>query len=482
MENKKQSKFEEFYNDDRSIKYSITQHLSMLLEWTKSPSDIINEVLITHLAEIKSQYDSFTISSEDLLLERKDVIIYGEAGSGKTTLVKQLIRKLLNREAPLSAIPLLIRGMEISDGSLVNQLCKIFNISAKENVSSHIPGNLVKVLSENEFVIFIDGLDEIYLYKSGEYDRILNEITDLSKILQNGNIIATSRRYAQIQLETFAKMEILPLTEDQIKQFVNNNTNNNELYYRIKELYPEFLRSPILISQLILIFNRFHTLPTKHVLIYRNFVNTMLEEWDEKRNKTSLDSISFNVDSVYNFLSFFAFTLILNGQHAIDKRVFINTFNESILFDTSYSFKDDTLIELLTSTGIVKETSDNYFSFIHLTILEFFAANYLVKLPKVPPIEIMKRSPNTIALCILLSSNPILYLRILIDEVIKVDWGNEIQEIVISLLFSTYNDSSQKEKTTIEKYFKGVAEIFDKKHWSRLEKELKFSTDETNND
>jgi len=67
--------------------------------------------------------------------------------------------------------------------------------------------------------------------------------------------------------------------------------------------------------------------------------------------------------------------------------------------------------ELETHTGLFIQSGYEQFEFAHKSLQEYLAAEYLVKLPSIPPERrILFKLPNELAIAVTISSNPSDYI------------------------------------------------------------------------
>jgi predicted NACHT family NTPase len=362
----------------------------------------------------------------------RHVAILGQPGAGKTTSMKYLCRSILfdeNFYHELFDYPILLKLRELnsaprksnSKSILVDHLFNTLGLSIENNdkIRHDALYNLkerivVDCLNKIPCLVIIDGFDELVFQK--DRNLVLSELEKLANYIEKSRIVITSRTADYIfKFENVSSYELCPLSEEQIIEFA-------EKWLCEKELANAFLKAvkkspfndttirPLTIAHLCAIYERVGKIPDKPKTIYRKIITLLLEEWDEQRNVKRLSRYgAFEIDRKLEFLSSIAYHLTITTQ--------TTTFNKKDLkiiygkicedFDLEKSQEQNVLREIESHTGLFIESSFETYEFAHKSLQEYLAADYIVKLPKIPIRKnLIERLSNEMAIAISISSNP----------------------------------------------------------------------------
>lgn len=304
-----------------------------------------------------------TFTEKQLLSSPDPVLILGGPGCGKTTTVKRLARRLLTQKNSGSEIdyqfPLVIRLREMKpNASLHLELIKTVGLTnlvkpaetaeSKEKWAKYQKNHgqseptkemedrlaglepetaIQKILNESHLLLLIDGLDEL---DSTHRASIHVELEALARALPNCKVIATCRAgdYNE-HLDGFDILELSPLTSEQISQVATR---------WLKKSAPDFLASlegvpyrdmaqrPLLLAQLINLFDDDGYLPHQPSDVYKRMLDLLLEQWNKQRGIRRISKYSkFSVDRKTKFLAALAYQLTF--------RLRTKTFSEEILVE-----------------------------------------------------------------------------------------------------------------------------------------------------
>ena len=380
--------------------------------------------------------DETQISEETLLITNENYLILGGPGTGKTVLIKRLILKILNSEdREKYGVPILIRAREIYNGSILNEVKRILGI---EHVNS---SDAFSLINNNKIILFIDGLDEVMPENN---DILIKELTDLYRFSTVSRIISTSRH--RFSLPRCKYCEILPLNNQQLIELINLNLSAKESNEFSNQLIHLNLKlNPLTISSTIDIFQRYGQLPNKKIHIYKHWIDLCINDWDKIR-MVSRKSVypTLIAEQKYFILSFIAFDLtfehpsksysksqIFSSLSKLTQRLELEPENFFVLLD-----------DIVTNTGIMIESESDTYQFVHRSIQEYLAADYLVKLPKIRYDDLLVKVPSILALCVLISSDPAYYYAVVLDT-IKFTADNE--ESMYIFLLSLFSQAEKKE-------------------------------------
>jgi hypothetical protein len=302
---------------------------------------------------------------QELLNISKTLIIEADAGHGKTTLLKMLAIRLLEKSMKTLYIPC----FALQKNNEENDLCKI--------ISANTWFKYPESWKSEETILLLDGLDEA----SEDISEII--IKNYSKYK---NIIVTSRcAYTTPLRKLFPVIKLPAFSKESRNEFFQKWFNNSKEYYKkaieLCTEYPDIdenSRVPLLATIIaVLIENGFR--PTNRVEIYEHRLDLLLWKWDHSRGikRTLID----NVDAKKRFLMNLAFTLhSFPERRRIMKMVEIKEVFEKSLGNFGYQIEFSDLIDdLIINNGVLNKESNNTYSFGHLSFQEHLAGMYLYK-------------------------------------------------------------------------------------------------------
>lgn len=374
------------------------------------------------------------VSETELLTEMRRAVILGAPGAGKTTLAKRAISRLLHQEPQnaedTSNFPLLIVIRRMSRQSIIEEIATILGVGiefkdvpyidtdgAKQLRSIAFSGSkeLVEVVSvlidELGCQVIVDGLDEAH----PALRRILNDdLYELHLRSNRAKILVTCRLgdYERA-LEGFTALEVLPLNKAQIHSIVANWLDSPDEFVQELECrpYKDLASRPLLLTQLILLYQYRDELPDRPADVYEQTTSLQMEKWDLERGILRKSKYSgLNAGRKLQLISEFAFFLFYERSlkisfGALDILDFYNSIS------TKYGLPADegrnVAAEIETHSGIICEVSLGVFEFSHLSMQEYFAAQFFIRSQDLDLIqEMVVKNAKPLAVAVALSASP----------------------------------------------------------------------------
>ena len=403
---------------------------------------------------------------EDALLEDSHhYVLVGDPGAGKTTTLKRLVRRLFlmasNSPYDTFQYPLVIfsKDLDIHGGlysAIVNALgvpnekryrtrdgvvhTALPTVRLSEDVDTeqskkatgplaydvldYIGGEpairyLQSFLNESGCVLFVDGLDEC---SRQTREKTEEQLTELAHLLDAAKIVVSCRTgdYSK-HIEGFSVSEILPLSAVDIKEIISRWLGSESASFQAaleKKTYFDLADRPLFLVNLILIFQMGGYLPDKSVDVYRRIIVLILERWDEHRGIHRQSKYSlFLPERKIDFLSELAWELLYERQ--------TGDFSEEMLKDIYRKLSENyelpvgearlVVQEIESHTGLLVMTGYQTYAFSHLTLLEYLAANFIIRQPFIRNFEyVFATNPAPFAIAVALSSDPALWFSNLI--------------------------------------------------------------------
>ena len=333
-------------------------------------------------ATYKDLVTDFTNLSE-LFENYNNITIVGSAGSGKSTLMKFIF---LNSIRASYKIPLLIelRYLNQYNGNFEKL---IYDKILKQEIKPS-EDILNRTLKAGKFIFLLDGYDEIFSAKKQELNRQIDDFVDQ---FPDNNFVITTRPGSGIEgFHRFKDFRINQLDNQQVEGFIKKIVESDERKQRILSVisekanspYLEYLRNPLLLSMFILAFESHPEIPAKKSSFYRNVFDTLYSKHDgitknsfPREKLTKLDRDQFE-----KALNIFCYLTLINGDYTFTNEI-LNDVMQKVLQNTGFKCNIEDLIYDLHTTISILILDGFEYSFPHRSMQEYFAAQFLSKLP-----------------------------------------------------------------------------------------------------
>ncbi len=226
-------------------------------------------------------------------------------------------------------------------------------------------------------------------------------------------IIVTTRSgdYNTI-MEGFCIIEICPLTPEQIEVIARRWIEDpHDFLNCLKELpYYDIADRPLLLTQLIIIYQKYAFLPEQPSDVYKRIIRLLLEEWDAQRSiKRTTKYSRFDNERKEDFLAELAYHLTYVVQEKqFSENQLINVY-DNIYKKYNLPLNEGRQVaqEIQTHNGIIISGPDNTYEFSHLSIQEYLCASYLIRAPLLLDIsKYIELYHAPLAVAVSLSSSP----------------------------------------------------------------------------
>lgn len=327
-----------------------------------------------------------TYSVTELFSDKQYITLIGNAGSGKSTVIKYLFLNAIDSDFKIP-IKIELRYLNDYDGSVIeyikDNIFKLSKLASNDRI-------IERLMKSGDFIFFLDGYDEI---TSSRKERITKQIDDLVKLYNKNYYVLSTRPYTEIEmLPLFHNYEVCELSDEDINQFIQKQipSTESELIGKIIEAinnpenlsYKSFLSNPLLLSMFILTFQSYSSIPQKRSAFYSQVFDALFSVHDsmsklafvrEKQSGLSKEQI-IAIMELFSFLSYFEEKFIFTSTYLNNKLDNIKDRKNHIRFDNQKLISD-----LQVAIGIINQDGTEY-TFPHRSLQEYFAALYISSL------------------------------------------------------------------------------------------------------
>lgn len=334
--------------------------------------DIYIPLTIQHL----NYRTSFDFPKNDFEIY-KNIIILGDAGSGKSTFLKHIFLKC---EETGYKIPIHfeVRKYDSNFSTLENTLAR--------EISPEYYDKVIELFYKGSFVFIFDGFDEL---RPEEATRFIFELQKFIDRCVNSNFVLSSRFTASLEyLPKFYNFKILPLNQNEIQIFINRLNLEKSYKNNLLESVSNnknigiSLGNPLILSIYILMFSYNSNLPFKKSIFYKRVLDAMFSEHDaiSKIGYVRPRMSGLGQEPLEKILYLLGFRGFFLNKYSYTKKELVNELELIRKYET-FSFEPEKVFYDLTFTLNLLVQNDDNFSFFHLSFVEFLAAMYIRFLP-----------------------------------------------------------------------------------------------------
>lgn len=336
----------------------------------------VYEPLFVAGSPAKLRYSSGDLAAQFTNVEGKKYTILGEAGSGKST----FLRDLFFWTAKISGkIPVIIELRTWNNGSFTMEELLDAIVGRVTPSDSEITMGLLK---KGRLVIFLDGFDEV---PAAKHTDLVKGIGKFCRLYPANDLIMTSRPFSAVEmLPEFINLFVCRLDEVQRESFVRRQVADRELAEKISKSLvashadayaQEYAGNPLLLSLFILTYQTYARVPAKRHIFYGRVIDALFSEHD------SLSKLGFErewtsgleKEQIESILMRFSLLTFFNDEVALSVQQIYDHF-DLIKQRLPYPFENRALLhDLRVAIGIFSE-ENGHIAFVHRSIQEYFVA------------------------------------------------------------------------------------------------------------
>jgi predicted NACHT family NTPase len=355
------------------------------------------------------------VPGENAVKKYKKLIVLGKPGAGKTTFLKHLALQCNQGMFMPNLIPIFLNLKYFSEASNSPPLLEyIGQVFSECGVTTE---QIQEVFLRKSVLLLLDGLDEI---KNEHYERVLNEIRNLSRIYYDNYFILTCRiaakEYSYDVLDKFTEVELADFDQEQIELFIsqwfaaknNKNIKVKEVLKALEKNYrlSQLAVTPLLLTLICLVFEEKGTAPNNRSELYTEGLEILLNKWDAKRG-IQREKIyqELSLQRKKDLLSYVAFETFQKKDFFLTQKEAKNYIQEYIKNLPSNADREQEALQLDSEIilhaiesqhGLLVERAKGIYSFSHLTFHEYFTARE-INIRKRPQKEAFQELVNNLS-------------------------------------------------------------------------------------
>ncbi|MFF0744115.1 NACHT domain-containing protein [Streptomyces sp. NPDC004111] len=355
-----------------------------------------------------------------LLTSRPRVLLRGDAGAGKTTLVWWLAShaaagtlgpqlSALNGLVPY-VVPLRTLRAQGRSFPTPAQL----PTASRLMIDQAPDGWVGRVLKAGRALILVDGLDEV---SQDDREDAHTWLADLLARYPDNRCIVTSRPLAVDQgwlaSEDFEELRLLPMRNNDIQSFVSawhraarlGTDTQEELDGLERDLAHQFrqnpalrdlARTPLLCAVICAVHRaRQGFLPETRWALYQSALHMLLGNRDRRRRIGCPEGIDMTIEEHTQLLQRIAVWQVRGGQTEFTRLQAVRQLQPALAGMERVRAQGDSnaiLTHLVNRTGLLQERTDDFFQFTHRTFQDFLAAKEFIEGDHLP--ELLKHAGN----------------------------------------------------------------------------------------
>ncbi|MFF5305646.1 NACHT domain-containing protein [Streptomyces sp. NPDC013161] len=328
---------------------------------------------------------SVQLPAEEALSTHDRVLLRGDAGSGKTTLV-QWLAVTAARDGDRIPYVLPLRTL-IRAGQLPSPAAFLSSTGCP-----HTPpeGWTERVLTAGRALVLVDGLDEI---PSADRHRTRDWLQSLIQAFPGNHWLLTSRPTAVrpdwLAGEGFRELTLTPMRRPEVKTFVERwHTAAQAPEYegplldslRTKRDLARLATNPLMCGLICALHReRRGYLPTGRKELYDAALTMLLARRDRERGMGTLEGAELGEEAQLEILQRLAYALVLSGRTEMDRETAEGIVERCLPTVAGQGDAGTVLRDLLLRSGLLRQPADGVVDFVHRTFQDYLGARYAVE-------------------------------------------------------------------------------------------------------
>src|SRR5256714_9849831 len=327
-------------------------------------------------------------------------VIMGGPGVGKTTLLRHLA--IMAAQRSIAGIPSLLPVyVELQSFVRSGQHDLLDFVSATWEGAYAFPAQqarllLANYLEEGKALLLFDALDETVVGETTEaaqqsYEAVSQAILALAADYPKASMVATIRKASDRQhkpLVGFTALEVMDFRFEDVKQFVHNwydaahdlqaEEKSADLIKRLdaNSRLQTMAANPLLLTLIVSAYEEQLDLPERRAELYRMYIETLLTKWDARRGTRR--QWEFKPEQKRQLLKVIAWHFHRKRQRYFTEHELLQVIAEFLPAINLPAERNNAILqEIESEQGVLKEQATGWHGFLHLTLQEYFAAEYI---------------------------------------------------------------------------------------------------------
>src|SRR5437588_9532247 len=327
-------------------------------------------------------------------------VIMGGPGAGKTMLLRHLA--IMTAQRSLAGMPALLPVYVELQSFVRSGLHDLLDfVSATWEEVYAFPAQqarllLANYLDEGKALLLLDALDEAVVGETPEaaeqsYEAVSRSVLTLAAGYPKASLAVTIRKASYRQhkpLVGFTALEVMDFRFEDVKQFVLNwyeAAHDQHVEEKSAELikhlgaHPRLqtmAAHPLLLTLIVLAYEDRLDLPERWAELYRMCIETLLTKWDARLGIRR--QWEFRSEQKYQLLKVIAWHFHQKKQRYFTEHDLLQVIAEFLpAINLPAERNNDILQEIESEQGVLKEQATGWHGFLHLTLQEYFAAEYI---------------------------------------------------------------------------------------------------------
>lgn len=336
----------------------------------------------------------------DTVRKKRQLMILGRPGAGKTTFLKRLatvcnLGKFLPEQAPIF--------VSLKEFAETEQQPGLISFITERYFSPELTGAMVdSILRQGRGLLLLDGLDEVL---ECHHDRVLREMREFAQHYERSYLVVACRIAArEYVFEQFTEVEVADFSDQQIQDFADkwfkvkepdqvdeqgHSTIAQLFWQALEECKPikELAKNPLLLTLLCLEFEESSEFPRSRAELYERGLNVLLRKWDGQR-RIKRDEVykRLSIHRKESLLGQLAMQTFERGEYFFKQQTAERLIGQYIENLPDASTDPDALLvdsqavlkAIESQHGLLTERATGIYSFSHLTFHEYFTAKNIL--------------------------------------------------------------------------------------------------------
>lgn len=276
-------------------------------------NDIERKVLVQGMYRNENRSEHIhNASASELSDYSKYIIFTGTGGIGKSMMMRHLLFDAISRYTDTGILPIFILLKDFDDAGrpLVDYIC--------ENVRNYGTGitksKMDSLLKSGKCLFLFDGLDELGAKKGDVFGKLLETFID--RYSNNQFIVSSRPSRAFAPFLRFSPMFVRPFTKEQALALIDKISFRaddpsikarfrKELDQRLFLSHREFAENPLLLTIMLMTFEKYEDVPSKMHNFYRKAFEALAQEHDANKGYKRPLETGLSADDFAEYLAEF---------------------------------------------------------------------------------------------------------------------------------------------------------------------------------